>query len=273
MHDREDESDRRGPVDPGQRNGVERAGGAAPARTVERCFPRRIPRDAPLAAAPVPDAPRAPCAPAAVLRGLSDRWARGIAGALPAMVCGEESAVIVFDNERRRAPEGLFEGSLAMLARIAAEEEGHEALLRSIAERLPAPVQEASVRRMARRYFASLRSDDVGTHFSRIAWLDSGVCIILDAIVRSSLRSHAAPALRSALRSIVVDEARHVSFARAYAGRLGVSVADDHESFHRVRGGLVSLLEPCGGAFEDLEVDVHELFERLKKRGRLQERA
>lgn len=237
-------------------------------RTVPRCFPNR-----PAAGVDQSLRTREVPSPTRMLDGLSDRGANGIAGVLPAMVCGEESAVLVFENERRRAPVDLFAGSCAMLARIAAEEEGHEVLLRSIAERLPAPDHDAAVRKMARRFFASLHTDDIGTHFSRIAWLDSGVCIVLSVIGRLAAPCAAAPALGAALRSIVRDEARHVAFSRRYAAHLRAPVSDDRESFMLVRGGLVALLEPCAGALEQLEVNVDQLFQRLKRRGSLRDSA
>ena len=202
---------------------------------------------------------------------MDDRGAEGLAGVLPAMVCGEESAVMVFDNERRRTSASLFSESSAMLGQIAREEEVHEAVLRSAAEALPVTGHDALVRRQARRFFLSLHTEDIGTHFSRIAWLDSGVCVILTALLRRGLPLASAPHLSTVLKRIVLEEAHHVRFSRDYAARLSVHWRDDQESFHRVRAGLVQLLEPCGAALESLEVDPAHLFRRLKTRGTLGE--
>lgn len=231
------------------------------ARIVPRCFPGRSPfggsEQAGIAAA------------APLLSGLSDRAAEGIAGLLPAMVCGEESAVIVFDQERLRIRGDLFVDSNAALKRIANEEAGHETLLRSLASLLPQPKNEASIRRKAQRYFAGLHTDDLGSHFARIAWLDSGVCIILSEVVRASLTG--APRLRAALRSIMQDEARHVAFSRHYSTHLGVRSESNRESFSLVRCGLIELLQPCTAAIEHLDIDPDRLFARLRRPGPLRE--
>ena len=240
----------------------------AAAASRPRCFPARALPDVD---AIVPVAPEG-LSGRELLVGVADREAEGVAGVLPAMVCGEESAVLVFDNERRRAGAELFAGSQATLARIAREEEGHERVLRSMAAALPDVGHDAAVRRQARRFFLSLHTDDIGTHFSRIAWLDSGVCIILSSLTRRGRPLHTAQRLRCAVDAITRDEGRHVAFSREYAARLGVTWADDRESFMRVRGGLVDLLEPCAGAFESLGVDPASLFARLKQRGPLGER-
>ncbi len=197
--------------------------------------------------------------------GLGDSAGEAMAGLLPAMVCGEESAVMVFANEARRVPEGLLTDSRAVLARIAGEEEGHEHVLRGLASMLPEAGHEARVRRAARRFFAGLHTENIGEHFSRIGWLDSGVCIILSRVCASPKLRAAAP-LRGAFLRIVREEAGHVAFSRRYAEHLGVKMLEDRESFLRVRGGLVAVLEPCGGALEDLGVDPGELFGALRGR-------
>lgn len=204
--------------------------------------------------------------PSADLRlGLTDAACRAIAGLLPSMVCGEESAVVVFSNESRRAPEDLFADSREALARIAEEESGHERVLRSLASALPEPTNEAAVRRLARRFFHGLHTDDIGEHFSRIAWLDAGVCAIFASLQRSPSLASAAP-LRGVIRRILREEGSHVAFSRAYSRRYGVSDRVDRESFLRVRGGLVALLEPCADSLEALEVDPGLLFASLRRR-------
>lgn len=202
-----------------------------------------------------------------LLTGLNDAAALGIAGLLPAMVCGEESAVMVFSNERARVREDLFSDSQVLLERIAGEEERHEALLRGLAEMLPVAAHDASARHNARRFFLGIKAQEVGDHFSRIAWLDSGVCVIFARLVASGSPVRSAPVLHRALRRILRDEASHVAFSRRYAAHLGVKAAADRQSFHLVRAGLVALLEPCGHSIESLGVDPDALFRDLKCRG------
>jgi hypothetical protein len=181
------------------------------------------------------------------------------------MVCGEESAVLVFHNEFRRAPADLFADSHTTLARISEEEAAHEQVLRSLASVLPEAAHEQRVRRMARRFFAGLHTPRIGDHFSRIAWLDSGVCIIFARLLASPAIKSAHP-LSQSLRRILREEGSHVAFSRHYANHLGMDSLRDRESFLRVRGGLVHLLEPCADAFETLEVDADRLFAALRRR-------
>jgi hypothetical protein len=181
------------------------------------------------------------------------------------MVCGEESAVLVFRNEFRRAPADLFADSQKALARISEEEEAHEQLLRSLASLLPEAPHELRIRRLARRFFAGLHTPRIGDHFSRIAWLDSGVCIIFSRLLASPAIRAADP-LGQSLRRILREEGSHVAFGRRYADHLGLDSLRDRESFLRVRGGLVQLLEPCAESFETLEVDPDRLFAALRRR-------
>ena len=238
-----------------------------PPRVVPRCFGRRSEAGFSAGAETVePHDVLSETGPS-LLQGLADAHALGIAGLLPAMVCGEESAVMVFSNERARVDEELFADSKQMLDRIAREEERHEGLLRSLASMLPVVEHDEQVRREARRFFLGLKAQEVGDHFSRIAWLDSGVCVIFARLIASGSPVRSAPALHRALRRILRDEASHVAFSRRYAAHLGVKAAADKGSFHLVRGGLVSLLEPCGHSFEKLGIDPDDLFRELKCRG------
>ncbi len=232
-------------------------------RLVPRCLPARPTQ---------PDAPESTLPPEFTLstdlvRGLSDRAATAIAGLLPAMVCGEESAVMVFGNEYRRVSTQLFNDSTTTLDRIASEEETHETQLRALASFLPEPAFDAEVRQNARRFFLRLKSDDIATHFSRIAWLDSGVCIIFSRLIAAGSPVRDATALHRALRRILRDEATHVAFSRRYAAHLGLNARENQESFHAVRAGLVQLLAPCAPALDALNIDPAELFTALKNRG------
>ncbi len=233
---------------------------AEPALLIPRCFPTPG-RGAALGGRPACD----PWPEEDLRAGLSDGIGASVAGLLPAMVCGEESAVLVFENESRRVGSDLFAQSQATLDRISREEEGHERVLRGLAERLPEPAHARETRRLARRFFAGLRTPDIGEHFSRIGWLDSGVCIIFARLLDSPGLADAAP-LRRALQRILREEAGHVAFSRRYAERLGADMLQDRESFLRVRGGLIDVLRPCGGALEELGVDADALFADLRGR-------
>jgi len=201
-----------------------------------------------------------------VLVGAADGVAEALGALLPSMLCGEESAVRVFYNEGDRVGADLFNAGSRTLLRIAAEEEHHERLLRLLEEQTPPPGDAGAGRTRARRYFMSLHCRDIGEHFSRIAALDSGVCLIMHDLTRPASPLGGVATVRRMLRRIHADEARHVAFSHAYAGFFGVDARRDGASFELVRRGLVELMRPCGAAFERLGVDPDRLFARLRGR-------
>jgi hypothetical protein len=223
----------------------------APSLVAQREFVRRL------------DISSSVLAPTQVLAGLSDAAAVALANVLPCFLCGEESAVQVFANEGNRISSTFQHGASTTLFRIAAEEEYHEELLAHLQAGLPAAQDLGRRRQMARRYFQRIASRDVGDHFSRIAALDSAVCIILAEMMRPGgafLRDSVAAGIFSRIRH---DEGRHVRFSRHYAAALGVTRDSAAESFELVRSGLIELLKCAGAGFESLAVDPDRLFRRL----------
>jgi len=107
-----------------------------------------------------------------------------------------------------------------------------------------------------------MASRDLTIHFARIAALDSGVCIILSALVRPVAR---APVLAELFNRIRRDEARHVGFSRQHSCRLGANKSLLEDIAIRARAELVTLLYPLANSFEDLGVDADCLFRRVTK--------
>lgn len=198
-----------------------------------------------------------------LLAGVCDASACALGALLPAILCGEESAVHAFYNEGDRVDERLFADGKATLYRIAAEEELHDRMLRALGAVTPEPDDVEQRRRRAKRFFMRIQSRDLDEHFTRIAALDSGVCIIMGALVARGGRLDGAPVVRRMLKRIHSDEARHVAFSHNYAKAMGVARVSDLESFELVRSGLVELVRPCAPAFEQLGVDADRLFARL----------
>lgn len=198
-----------------------------------------------------------------ILAGLNDGTATALANVLPCLLCGEESAVIVFANEGNRIASSLHDDASDTLFRISAEEEYHEEMLASLQARLPEARELERRKQLARRYFRRIHSRDIGEHFARIAALDSAVCIILGEMHRPGgpfPPDSLAAAIFSRIRH---DEGRHVRFSRRYAAALGVTRDGAAESFEVVRSGLVGLLRLCGNGFDSLAVDPDRLFRRL----------
>ena len=86
---------------------------------------------------------------------------------LPALLCGEESSFHVFSREAGRLTDLQFRQSLVLARRIAAEELEHERLLRDLRNCCPVPVDLATIRLGAHRFFLRMASRDPALHFAR----------------------------------------------------------------------------------------------------------
>jgi hypothetical protein len=193
------------------------------------------------------------------LSGLSDVRIAALGRVVPILLCGEESAFEVFWKEGCRISEAQRR-SQALTHRIAAEEFRHEQLLRHIRNSSPVPEDLAKIVARTRQFFIRIASRDPALHFARIAALDSAVCIILSALTRPLSRAASLVGVFKLIRS---DEARHVSFSREHAYKLGADAPLIANTAVRVRSELVALLYPFGNAFEDLGVDADRLLRRI----------
>jgi hypothetical protein len=176
------------------------------------------------------------------------------------LLCGEESAGLAFDVlGRRRQRRGDSQELTAALARIAADEREHGALLRQTLAHLPAPRVDHPFELLTRDFFLGLASPDAGVHFTRIAALDSAVCLLLAALRRSMPRLFGA-----ALHRILTDEARHVAVTNGYARRLELP-GRRFDTAVETRARLVSLLERRAGCLETLQMNPGALLKRLRQ--------
>jgi hypothetical protein len=194
---------------------------------------------------------------------MSLRVRRGLSRLLPAMICGEESAALVFHHPRLDLEQtrGLRRG----LARIEREERTHQAMLMWLRGHLPVPDDLETTRRRARRFFVRLDSRDLGTHLGRIVELDSAVCRLMHAAAHSpGLRS--IPACQRVFLQIRADEARHVTMSRNLRRALGLSPEPHPDDRDFVRTSVRQLLEPLADAFDDIAVDPDRLFPALRPR-------
>jgi hypothetical protein len=181
-----------------------------------------------------------------------------LASLLPLLLAGEESAALAFrvlDRRRRRL--GDTGHLLGALARLGADEQRHERLLRSWQCELPQVPPDPALQLRASLFFRSLASRDAGLHFARIAAIDSAVCQLLGA-----LRRALPPTTLGPLWQIACDEARHVVIARDYAlaltgrsARLAAAV--------EARDGLTHLLAQRGDSLDALGLDVDALLQKL----------
>jgi hypothetical protein len=187
------------------------------------------------------------------------RRALALAELLQMLSCGEESATETFENLACSSDEP---GVRSALMQIAADERRHQALLARLCADLPRPSVEPVFQARMRRFFMRLAHRDMQVHFVRIAALDSAACQLL-ALLRSRTGplSMAGP-VGSILRSIHLDEARHVSVARRCAGAL-VNSRKGVEIAAAVRIELTELIRMRADSLEALGIDYDRLRVRL----------
>lgn len=183
---------------------------------------------------------------------LADAQAQALAELLPVLGCGEEAAALAFDGLADRRP-GLAPARHALRA-IAAEERGHDLIIRTLASALPPPRRFAATRIAARRFHVQLGRGGAALHLARIAALDSAVCTALGRLLKPGLPIAADPVSFAALRGIQRDEARHVRVSRELAIAFG---ADQpmRDAAAQARLALADVLMLAGDAFETLGVD------------------
>jgi hypothetical protein len=223
------------------------------------CFPHRIPIE-PQLGAPTsmpPDVARL----RDTLSQLSDARVTALGQLLPSMLCGEESAFEAFWREGQRVSNAQASRSRALAYRIAADELEHEHLLQQLPSCCPVAGDIASILPGTRRFFLRIASRDPAVHFARVAGLDSGVCVILAALVKPLSRATAVTEIFDRIRR---DEARHVIFSRQRSYELGAGTLLVANTAAQVRSELIALLYPLGRSFEDIGVDSDHLFRRIK---------
>ncbi len=221
------------------------------------CFPHRVPVEF--------RRPLTPMAPEVTrlrdsLSKLSETQVTALGRLLPGLLCGEESAFHIFWREGQCVSNAQGSRSQALANRIAADELEHEHLLQQLRSCCPVPSDIASILPRTRRFFLRIASRDPAVHFARVAGLDSGVCVILAALVRPLARATALTEIFDRIRS---DEARHVRFSRQRSYELGADMLLLASTAAQIRSELVALLYPLGRSFEDLGVDVDHLFRRV----------
>jgi hypothetical protein len=197
---------------------------------------------------------------------LSSAAADGLSRIIATMMCGEESATHVFNNEGNRLSDQAICASTSVMYRIAGEEAEHENLLSAISSQLPKPSDLDTLRSRTRFFFIRVASREPAIHFSRIVGLDSGVCMSLNSMLQSGAAISAAPEIHRILRHIWKDEASHVRVSRRHVLDLGLEERQLREESRNVREAYANrIVQPLGDAFEAIGVDTDALRRRLVK--------
>ena len=199
------------------------------------------------------------------LEVLTETELNALARLLPNLLCGEESAVMIFDSISHRTHDAGYAEISKSLRQIADEEAAHEALLDRLASLLPEPPDYVSLRMNARRFFVGLERPSISERLAQIAELDAGVCLVLGALINSS-RLPRSNVLLSIMNKIRTDEAKHVKICRSAITRLGTSNQDICNIALVIRRRFVDLLVPVRNSFEDIGVDSSNLLLRIEKR-------
>lgn len=190
-----------------------------------------------------------------------------LASLIPLLLCGEQSAQLVFSNEIERLnnyDREKYGKAVLALSTIEAEENAHELALQSVLIRLPKANNLAKIKRRAQLFYANLgKAETVIEHFILIRQLDSYVAIIMSYMARSELgNNHLISQLFSHIQN---DEAGHVSIARRHIINLGGNLNQSSTLIRSLSSRLCKLLEPQKSSFVNLGVDIEGLLEQINK--------
>jgi len=178
---------------------------------------------------------------------------------MPLLMCGEQSAALVFNREANRS---TTRRSSELFSEIEADEGIHDDALQSIYLDLPVSPQEAQIKRRAKRFYltmggASAPAEEV---FAKIEHLDSCVCSIMHSVANGKIgKNHP---YTQVFQRIKQDEARHVGISREHLRMLGSDQNLTLESGRDIRSSLVELIRPEADHWEILGVD----WDRLEKK-------
>jgi hypothetical protein len=195
---------------------------------------------------------------------MNSRHQEALARLTPALLCGEQSAINLFQIEGRHLTHQALSVSATLLHSIEHDETAHEASLQVLRAKLPVASDEHAIRRRSQTYFAGLgRAESVAHHFGQVSQLDSAVCAIMWHMQQSVVGGNSM--IGRLVERIRHDEARHVSISRRHAFALGLSRDDYSRLGELVRGGLTGMLEHVADSFEDIGIDAGLLFARIKR--------
>ncbi|MEH6446008.1 MAG: hypothetical protein V7784_19115 [Oceanospirillaceae bacterium] len=206
---------------------------------------------------------------------LSNTQQLALANLLPLLLCGEQSAIHVFNTESSRISqvsdthpainELERQKALLYLQQIEADERIHEQALQFILDKLPVASEQHKIKRIAQRFYASIaqQTNTVTQHFQVIAQLDTCVCLLMDAVAKSSIKQSS---LAELFRLIKKDEARHVNIAKKHSVMLLKNEITAPPLIDlKIQQQLVNMLNTQLPALQHLQIDSQILFKRILK--------
>jgi rubrerythrin len=195
---------------------------------------------------------------------LTDRQEESMARLLPLLLCGEQSAILIFGSEVERLQGASWRESIALLSAIETDEYGHEQALQELSSMLMVPADLHQIKRRAQLFYLSIgKAAGLDNHFANISQLDACVALLMHAVANSGLgRGHCIAHLFDRIKQ---DEARHVVISRQHFLKLGGDKDIFTQSRNTISHALVSLLSSEASSFENLGIDPDQLFATLTK--------
>lgn len=195
---------------------------------------------------------------------LSSEQANALARLLPLLMCGEQSAQLVFNQTLEQYQADSEQALYQQLAEIEADEQFHDLALQQVFAQLPTPNDLSRITRRAQLFFCRLnQTKSKQEHFARIRHLDACVTIIMSAMAASALGPQ--HIISQLFQHIQKDEARHVKISSQYVRLLGGDNKTILAEAQMIKRELVNLLSSEKTAFETLSVDSQQLFARILK--------
>lgn len=193
---------------------------------------------------------------------------------LPLLLCGEQSAQLVFNQEIARlqsvqqqlsplATNSQQQRLIQSLIEVESDECRHDIALQSVADQLPTLDGFIKVQRQAKRFYSRLgRVDNFSEHFVRIAVLDTCVTQIMHAFESCKLGpQHGFSQLCGLIKK---DEAKHVYISRGHAIALGAQTEDFQQQQWQVSRALFELLNTQHQAFESMGICLDDIRQKLE---------
>jgi hypothetical protein len=193
------------------------------------------------------------------LSSLSEFEKQALANLMPLLICGEETAVLVFDDLAEALKNKLRDPLIQDLKSITLDEIRHSDDLEELREHLPDTLDRRAVYRVA-VFLKVLKSDDPINQLALLASLDAAVCQLLSTLLRAGTPLSNCSQVAHILRRIQLDEARHVRITRDGYLSLGLSCQEYSLAQSKVLKAFIALLKPAKNDFAYLGIDIESLF-------------
>ncbi|WP_163932814.1 hypothetical protein [Paraferrimonas sp. SM1919] len=181
-----------------------------------------------------------------------------LAALLPLLLCGEESAQMIFDKQSQITDSAANQQLLSDLNLTVTEELLHEQALALVLSHVGKHEITNKARSAAKRFYITLaKTNTTAEHFIRIATLDTCVTQILLSLSNCNLGAN--HPLVDLCKKIAKDEAKHVYIAKHYAMTLGANFKQFESDKLLTVSKLMTLLRQFEPQFSQLAICLDNL--------------